>query len=142
MWAERRSRPDSEVFKQAFEDAYEAYSVTEIVERLFFRQINSEVGFCCSQEGGLIEMAEAGLPDMGVTRAEVVYSLIDSSVPSKDAINLQELKIFYDELTPENKIILCKEVVMTVVCQAGAMKALELGLVNLSEEKSFYQAML
>tara|TARA_R110002126_G_scaffold175960_1_gene324553 strand:- start:2884 stop:4593 length:1710 start_codon:yes stop_codon:yes gene_type:complete len=133
---------DPEVFKQAFEDAFDTYGVAEIVHHLFFAQISSEVGFSCSQEGGLIEMTEAGLPGMGLTRAEVVYSLIDSSVPSKDAMNLQGLKIFYDELTPEYKILLCKELAMTVVCQAGAMKALELGLAYLPVEESSCKAML
>ena len=67
---------------------------------------------------------------MGLERAEVIYSLIDPSVPSKDAIHLNELKVFYDELTPQNKIILCKELMLTVIFQAGAMKAQELALVE------------
>ncbi|MDF1683064.1 MAG: hypothetical protein P1U36_00250 [Legionellaceae bacterium] len=133
---------DPEVFKTEFEDGFIAYDVENIVNTLFFEQISSEVAFSHSQEGGLTEMAETNLPGMGIERADVIYSLIDPSVPLQDARHLKALKIFFDGLASEDKIILCKELMMTVVCQAGAMKALELGLADLNTEASFCQAML
>ena len=118
------------VFKTEFEAGFAEHHIADMMNVLFFEEIDKEVLFSDSQKGGLSEMVENNLPDMGFKQASVIYSLIDPSVPSRDAKHLKNLKKFWDELTPQNKIILCKELMMAVILQAGAMKALELDLIK------------
>lgn len=126
---------DPDVFKDEFEALFVEYDVSEQMNRLFFEKLGAEAAFSTSQEGGLSEMANINLPGMGVKRAELVYSLIDPNVPLQDAMNLNALQLFYDGLAPAHGISLCKTLMMTVVVQAGAMKARELGLVDLHKNK-------
>jgi|GEM_PF-1916265 len=119
---------DVGAFKEVFEKEFAANHIANIMNDLFFNKIDSEVEFSRSQEGGLAEMAEKKLPGMGMKRAEIIGSLIDPSVPIKDALHLKELARFYNELTGYDRIRLCKELIMVVILQAGLIKAKELGL--------------
>ena len=126
---------DPTQFKEKFEKAFVDYNVAETMNALFFEKLGAEAAFSNSQEGGLTEMAKKNLPGMGVERAELVYSLIDPSVPLRDALHLKALQEFYDGLTPVNTKRLCKELMMTVILQAGAMKAREFGFYQLKLEE-------
>lgn len=131
------SNPDA--FKIAFEEAFVAYDVLDIMQSIFFEQINHEAGFIRSLEGWLTEMAETYLPGTGTVCPNMIALLVDPRIPSTDALNVEALKDYYDALTPENKIILCQELMMTVILQAGTMKALEL---DLREEPSLNLSVL
>ena len=106
---------ESVEFKEKFDKTFVEYNVAEIMNRVFFEKLAGEAAFSESQEGGLTEMAKKNLPGMGVKRAELVYSLIDPSVPLRDATHLKALQKFYDGLTPTAGISLCKELMMTVI---------------------------
>lgn len=133
---------DPELFKDAFEVAFTDHNLAHIMGGLFFGQIDREANFSRSLKGWLTAMAEKYLPSLGITCQKTIYALIDPHVPEKDAMHLRELKIFYDGLTEANKMIICQELMMTVVFQAGAIEAMDLDLVDLHQASSFCQVML
>ncbi|MDF1827663.1 MAG: hypothetical protein P1U39_05240 [Legionellaceae bacterium] len=133
---------DPALFKEVFDEVFAEHNLAHIMGGLFFGQIDREANFSRSLEGWLTAMAEKYLPSLGVTCPKTIYALIDPRVPEKDAMHLHELKLFYDRLTEAHKMILCQELMMTVVFQAGVMTALDLDLIELSEETSCCQPVL
>ncbi len=92
-----------------------------VVHELFFTAIASEIAFSHSQLEGL-KLTLARLKQYKLI-ADADTSFIDILVPERDALNLSAFDGFYGELDKEKKKVLIKEIILSVVLQAGAIYA-------------------
>ncbi len=99
-----------------FDRQFSAQRMTHVVHSLFFdiAAINGETAFSYSQIGGLqyVNRILSLLVDTD-------DPLINPTVPETDALNLVAFKAFYDRLDLIEKSTLIREMLMTVVLQAG-----------------------
>ncbi|RUR08413.1 hypothetical protein [Legionella sp. km772] len=106
-------------FMAWYEDEFAKRNMFLVVRELFFTAISNEVNFNRSQLEGL-NSAHARLKQYKII-AEDDSSLVDIFVPERDALNLTALDVFYKTLDKEKQKDLIKELVLSVVLQAGAI---------------------
>ncbi|WP_133128489.1 hypothetical protein [Legionella nagasakiensis] len=114
----RSSAPDSD-FQAWYDREFERRGMDAIIEELLFAAIDGEVAFSHSQVGGL-KFAHDRLESLEFLTGERAL-LIDTTVPEKDAANLLAFRTFYQSLRMSEKKLLVREILLTVIVQAGAI---------------------
>ena len=102
-----------------FNQEFTKRSMAIVVPELFFTAIASEVSFSRSQLDGL-KSTLARLKQYKLIN-EADTSFVEILVPERDALNLSAFDLFYRSLDRDNQLTLLKEMLITVVLQAGAI---------------------
>ena len=95
-------------FQDFYLTSFEQREIYRIMSSVFFNNIDKEVNFVLSQIS-TVEFCGRELPTLK----------INHHVPQIDADNLQKLKTFYWQLSPDEQILLCKELTLNTILQAG-----------------------